>query len=466
MSREFSQTGLRTAAVLAIAAALPLASAAATTAEELRLTLGKSVVIDYAADIRQISTSNAEIVDASPVSTREVLVHAKGIGAATLVIWDKAGQRTFYNVTVEPNLEPLRRLMRETFPNEDIQVQSSKDSLSLTGHVSSPAVAERAAALAATFAKAVVNNLQVNAPPVEKQIMVRVKFAELDRTRASQFGVNLVSTGATNTFGRITTGQFAPPGLDLQNNPGGKSAVQLSISDALNIFAFRPDLDLGAFIKALQSESILQILAEPNLVTTNGKEASFVVGGEFPVPILQGGAAAGAITIQFREFGIRLTFTPVVTGDRIRLHLRQEVSTIDLANSVQFNGFVVPALSTRRAETDIELSQGQSFVVAGLLDNRESEAYSKLPGLGSLPVLGALFKSREVKQSRSELVMIVTPELTHPLEPGEPEPLPTFPGQFLTRIDPAAQKEARQKPAEAHSSSGAGRKWLGLRKGS
>ncbi len=469
MSRRVSETGLRTAALLAIAAALPLVSAAAETTEELRLTLGKSVVIDYAADIRHISTSNAEIVDASPVSTREVLIHAKGIGAATLVIWDKAGQRTFYNVTVEPNLEPLRRLMRETFPNEEIQVQSSKDSLSLTGHVSSPAVAERAAALAATFAKTVVNNLQVSAPPVEKQILVRVKFAELDRTRASQFGVNLVSTGATNTFGRMTTGQFAPPAVDVQTNQGGRPSAQLSISDALNIFAFRPDLNLGAFIKALQSESILQILAEPNLVTTNGKEASFVVGGEFPVPVLQGGAAAGAITIQFREFGIRLTFTPVVTGDdRIRLHLRQEVSTIDLANAVQFNGFVIPALSTRRAETDIELSQGQSFVVAGLLDNRESEAYSKLPGLGNLPVLGALFKSREIKQSRSELVMIVTPELTHPLKPGEPAPLPAFPGQFLTRIDPAAQKEAAQKPAsaETHSSSSGGRKWFGLRKGS
>jgi pilus assembly protein CpaC len=462
MTRKLSNTNLRIAAFLLMTVALPFGCVAATTSEDLRLTLGKSIVIDYAADIRQISTSNAEIVDANPVTTREVLVHAKGIGAATLIIWDKAGQRTFYNVVVDPNIEPLRRLLHETFPNEDIQVQSSKESISLTGHASSPAVAERAAALAATFAKAVVNNLQVNAPPLEKQVMVRVKFAELDRSKASQFGVNLISTGATNTIGRITTGQFTPPTLDIQGNSSNGSSAQMSIADALNIFAFRPDLNLGAFVKALQAETILQILAEPNLVTTNGKEASFVVGGEFPVPVMQGGAAAGAVTIQFREFGIRLTFTPVVTGDMIRLHLKQEVSTIDLANAVSFNGFVIPALSTRRAETEIELSHGQSFVVAGLLDNRETEAISKIPGLGNIPVLGELFKSREVKRSRSELVMIVTPEITQPLKPGEPEPLPVFPGKFLSRIE--LPKEQAPKPAETHSSSGGIRRWLPFKK--
>ena len=463
MTRKFSKTDLRAAAFLLMTVALPLGCAAANTTEDLRLTLGKSIVIDYAADIRQISTSNAEIVDANPVTTREVLVHAKGIGAATLIIWDKAGQRTFYNVVVDPNVEPLRRLIHETFPNEDIQVQSSKESISLIGHASSPAVAEHAAALAATFAKAVVNNLQVNAPPPEKQIMVRVKFAELDRSKASQFGVNLISTGATNTIGRITTGQFTPPTLDIQGNSAGRSTTQMTIADALNIFAFRPDLDLGAFVKALQAETILQILAEPNLVTTNGKEASFVVGGEFPVPVMQGGAAAGAVTIQFREFGIRLTFLPVVTGDMIRLHLKQEVSTIDLANAVSFNGFVIPALSTRRAETEIELSRGQSFAVAGLLDNRETEAISKIPGLGNIPVLGELFKSREVKRSRSELVMIVTPEITQPLKPGEPEPLPVFPGKFLSRIE--LPKEQAPKPAETHASSGGGiRHWLPFKK--
>ena len=368
---------------------------AASVAEDLRLTVGKSVVIDYADEIKQISTSNPDIVDANPVTMREILVHGKGLGTGTLIVWDKGGQRTFYNVVVETNLEPLRRLYRETFPTETIHVQSSKESLSLTGSVSSAGVAERATALAAPFAKTVVNNLQV-AAVIEKQVLLRVKFAELDRTRASQFGVNLISTGATNTVGSINTGQFSPPRIDQVS--GGDT--QFSVTDALNIFAFRPDLNLGAFIKALQSESILQILAEPNLLTTNGKEASFLVGGEFPVPVLQGGGNSGAVTVQFREFGIRLMFTPVVTANgTIRMHLRQEVSTIDISNAVQINGFTIPALSTRRAETDIELGQGRSFVVAGLLDNRETESYSKIPGLSDLPILGVLFKSRDIKQT-------------------------------------------------------------------
>ena len=194
-------------------------------------------------------------------------------------------------------------------------------------------------------------------------------------------------------------------------------------------------------MKALQNESILQILAEPNLVAANGKEASFLVGGEFPVPIVQGGANVGAITIQFKEFGIRLTFVPVITENQsIRLHLRQEVSTIDTNNSVSLNGFVIPALSTRRAETDVELAQRQSFVVAGLIDNRESESYAKIPGLSAVPLLGQLFRSKETRANRSELVMIVTPEITDPAAPADSMTVPNFPKPFLVPIDPAKPK--------------------------
>ena len=402
-----------------------------TGAEDLRLTVGKSIVIDYPGDVRQISTSNPDIVDANPVTTREVLVHGKGLGTGTLIVWSKAGERTFYTVTVEANLDPLRRLLRETFPGDEIHVQSSRDSISLTGTVSDPKIGERAAALAAPFGKTVVNNLAPAAPPVEKQIVLRVKFADLDRNKATQFGVNLFALGTGNTIGRVTTGQYPSGTLDMA------SGARLTIADALNIFAFRPDLNLGTFIKALQAESILQILAEPNLVTTNGKEASFLVGGEFPVPVIQGGSNAGGVTVQFREFGIRLLFSPVITPNKtIKMHLRQEVSTLDLNNAVTLNGFTIPALATRRAETDIELAEGQSFVVAGLLDNRETESYTKLPGIGNVPILGSLFRSRDVKTSRSELVMLVSPEIARPLEPGEKAPLPYFPRDFLVRVDP------------------------------
>lgn len=414
--------------------ALSLIPVFGQSAEDLRLTVGKSVVVDYPADIRQISTSNPDIVDASPVTTREILLHGKGLGNATLVVWSKSGERTFYNVTVDLNLDPLKKILKDSFPNEQITPDSSRDSLSLNGHVSSKEVADRAVALSTGFAKTVVNNLQLGAAPIDKQILLRVKFAELDRTREEQYGVNLFAVPGQTLTG-TSTGQF---GGNPQVSPGGPGApATYTVGQALNIFAFNAKLDLGAFVKALQSNNILQILAEPNLVTTNNKEAYFLVGGEFPVPVLQGGGNAAAVTIQFREFGIRLRFTPNVTENKtIKLHLAQEVSSIDTANGVTFNGFAIPALSTRRAESDVELGEGQSFVVAGLLDNRETEAFAKIPFIGDLPVLGSLFKSRAQKRSRTELVLIVTPEITQPLGPNDPRPEIAFPKDFLVRLTP------------------------------
>jgi pilus assembly protein CpaC len=418
---------------------------AATTfgqsAEDLRLTVGKSVVIDYPSDIRQISTSSPDIVDASPVTTREILLHGKGLGNATLVVWSKTGERTFYNVTVDLNLDSLRKILKDSFPNEQIIPESSRDSVTLNGKVSSKEVADRAIALATTFAKTVVNNMELGLPPVEKQVLLRVRFAELDRTKAEDYGVNWFSQAGQTGFYASTQ---QSPISTTTTSPG-----ILSVGSALNIFAFDPKLNLGAFLQALQSENILQILAEPNLVTTNGKEAYFLVGGEFPVPVLQGGGNAGSVTVQFKEFGIRLRFTPVITGNRtIKLHLTQEVSTLDAANGVTFNGFVIPAISTRRAETDVELGEGQSFVVAGLLDNRDTESFSKLPFLGDIPVLGPLFKSKVTKKSRTDLVMLVTPDVTVPLGPNDPRPEIAFPKDFLVRLTQADMQNAKTKAAK------------------
>jgi len=404
--------------------------------EEIRLTVGKSIVIDYPADIARISTSNADIVDASPVTGREVLVHGKSFGTVTLVVWSKAGTRNFYNITVEQNLEPLRRLLKETFPKQDIQVQSSRDSLSLTGLVANKEIGDRATALAAPFAKTVVNNFQVAEAPSERQILLRIKFAELDRSAASQFAVNLISTGATNTIGSVSTGQFAPPALAAV---GGGVPTTFTISDALNIFAFRRDLNLGALIQALQSHNLLQTLDEPTLVTSDGKEASFLVGGEFPIPVLQGGANSGAVTIQFREFGVRLSFTPNITGSNdIRLHVKPEVSALDYSNALSFNGFTIPALSSRKMETNIELGEGQSFVIAGLIDRQVTETLSRIPGLASLPILGNLFKSRSVTKNDTELVVLVTPEITMPLQAADPKPSVPLPRPFLVPVTPGS----------------------------
>ncbi len=401
-----------------------VASAGGMTIEDLHVTVSKSLVIDYPADISRISTSNPDVVDAVPATSREFLLHGKGHGSATVVVWAKTGLRTMYNVTVEHNLEPIKRLLKDTFPNENIGLVAGRDSITLIGTVSSKEVADRAVAIATPLAKTVVSNMSLTAAPVSKQIVLKVRFAELDRTQAQQFGVNLVSTGVGNTTGAISTQQFSPPTVT--------SDGRFTVSDALNIFAFRPDLNMAALVKALQAQGVLQILAEPNLVTTNGKEASFLVGGEFPVPVLQGGSNAGAVTIQFREFGIRLTFNPQMTeNNTIKLYVKPEVSTIDLANAVTFSGFTIPALATRRMETNIELGAGQSFVIAGLIDDRVNESFNKIPGLANIPILGSLFRSRTENRSKSELVIIVTPEMATPINAGDPKPEPAWLRQFL-----------------------------------
>jgi pilus assembly protein CpaC len=439
------------AALMVVAGALFAQDHAATkavTPEEMNLTIGQSLVLDRTSDVARISISNPDVVDAVAVNTREILLNAKSAGASSVVIWSKAGDRTFYAVTVAQNLDPIRRLLREAFPGEDIDVRAGRDSLALVGHASSQGVADRAVALVAPMVKAVVNNLQVVPPGADKQIILRVKFAEVNRNVANSFGVNLLSTGALNTPGRISTEQFAagsPSQVSgtIPGHPTGTTST-FSLSDALNIFAFRPDLNLGAVIRDLQTQGVLQILAEPNLVTTNGKEASFLVGGEFPIPVVQGGSNAGSITIQFREFGIRLNFLPVVTSHgTIKMHVKPEVSTIDLSNAVVFSGFTIPALATRRMETDIELGEGQSFVIAGLIDDRVTENLSKVPGLSHIPILGALFKSRSETKSKTELLVMVTPETTYPISPGAPSPLPNMPKEFLP-LTPAPASDGKQ----------------------
>jgi pilus assembly protein CpaC len=401
---------------------------------ELTMTVGTGVVIDCPDGISRLAASSPETVDAVIASAKEVLFHAKGLGRATMVIWSKGNQRKAYNVTVEPNLEPLRRLLRETFPEEQIDVAATKESLALVGHASSQLVADRALALVTGSVKGAISNVSIAPPGLENEVVLRVRFAELDRTTEAQFGVNLLSTGALNTIGRVTTGQF-PSGTVSQvtgNIPAAAAgtSTSFSLSDVLNIFAFRPDLNLGVLIKDLQTRGLLQILAEPNLVATNGKEASFLAGGEFPVPVVQAGASAGAISVQYREFGIRLSFTPWITPQHtIRIHVKPEVSSLDPANGVTISGFNIPALSTRRVETDIELGEGQSFVIAGLLDERVTENLSQVPGLAHIPVLGTLFKSRSESKARTELIVIVTPGTVSPV--GWQNPDPAWPRSFL-----------------------------------
>jgi pilus assembly protein CpaC len=415
---------------------------------EMELLTGQGAVIDLDSDIVRTFTSNPDVADISVAGHSEVLVNAKALGIATLMIWTNAGARQSVTVRVSRDLQPVRTLLNQAFPAENLRISGSKDALAIIGSASSQEVVDRAIALLKPFAQSVVSNAQIAPQRGVRQIALQIVFAELDRTKADSFGVNLLSTGAANTPGRITTGQFSSANpTQVQGTIGGPingTNTAFNLSNALNIFAFRPDLNLGAAIQALENEGVLQILARPNLVATDGKEAKFVVGGEFPVPVVQAGVTPGAITVQYREFGIRLAFLPHVTPNgTVQMHLIPEVSTLDQADGVVISGFNIPALSTRRVETDIELKPGQTFVIAGLLDDRVTDNLSRIPGLANIPLLGELFRSRARTKSKTELVVLVTPELRYPLDNSELEPIPQMPETFLPPLPQPQNKEQK-----------------------
>jgi pilus assembly protein CpaC len=303
----------------------------------------------------------------------------------------------------------------------------------LSGHVSTEDVSKRAGELANAYSPKVFNVLTFG-PVGAQEVLLQVKFAEVDRTAMTQMGVNFISTGAANTFGTVSTGQYGGFGTQTLNaggqNASGNTTSTSTINNVLNLFLFRQDINFGAVIEALQSKNLLQILAEPNLIAVNGKEASFLAGGQFPFPIVQPGQGFTAVTISFKEFGVRLQFTPVIMPNgNIHLKVAPEVSTLDFADALTISGFTIPALSTRKAETEFELQDGQSFVIAGLIDNRVTDIYNKIPGLGDIPILGNFFRSKSLQKSNSELMVLCT---VHRISPSnETPPLPKNPKPFI-----------------------------------
>ncbi len=399
-------------------------------ARDLFVTVGKSLVVDSPVNIQRVALANGELAEALAVNPREVLVNGKAAGETSMIIWQQGGNRLFFDLTIRPSSAKATAVQQEIdreFPGQDIKIFYQDGTVFLRGTAKDLTTADRAMAMASSLGKA-VNLLHVAVPPTETQILLRVKFADVDRLATQSLGINIFSTGAGNTTGLVTTGQYTPPVL--ATTPGTPTTV--TYSNLLNIFLFRPDLNLGATIEALEARNVAQILAEPNVLAINGKTASFLAGGEFPYPTLQGGTAVGAVTIQFREFGVRLSFTPVITPrGTIRLHVMPEVSALDTSNGITFEGFNIPALSTRRVETEIELEDGQSFAISGLLDNNFNETVNRVPGLASIPLLGKLFQSRSISKNNSELLVMVTPEIVRPIPRGQPVPEIKMPKEFL-----------------------------------
>jgi pilus assembly protein CpaC len=406
---------------------------------DLFLTVGKSLVVESSATIQRISVGDIVKAEAIAVSPHEVLVNGKAVGDTSLIIWQQGGNRLLFDLRVRPStakLDAVRQELQKELPGQDVTLTLEDTNVFVRGTVKDMVSAERAVAIAATLGKP-VNLLRVNVPAAEQQILLRVRFANVDRTASQDLGLNLFHSATGSTGGSVTTGQYSPPSMSL-----GEKGVSASLSDALNLFLFRPDLNLGATIRALQAKNLLQMLAEPNLLAINGKEASFLAGGEFPFPVVQAGAGGtGVVTISWREFGIRTTFTPTITPrGTIRLKVNPEVSSLDIAHGVTVSGFSVPAISTRRVTTEIELQDGQSFAIAGLLSNQVVESMSKIPGLGSLPVLGKLFQSRSVSKSNTELLVVVTPELVRPVPAGIEVTGPQMPKPFLKGAPAAAPR--------------------------
>ena len=409
---------------------LPPQSPQPQGAAPLRVMVDKSLLINTTEQIKRISVTDPSVAFATPITPTQILVHGRAPGEVSLLIWDELERSRSFDLRVDVDVSACAEEEHRVFPEEQIAVTPSRSAIVLSGHVTTEDVAKRAGELASAYSKNVVNVLTFG-PVGAQEVLLEVRFAEVDRSALAQLGANFFSTGAGNTIGSTTTGQYGGFGSEsISQTPGQTGAFQASqtINNVLNMFLFRPDIHFGAVIEALQTKNLLQILAEPNLIAVNGKKASFLAGGQFPFPIVQPGAGFTAVTISFKEFGVKLEFTPVIMPNgNIHLTVAPEVSTLDFADALTISGFTVPALSTRKAETEFELRDGQSFVIAGLIDNRVTDIWNKVPGLGDIPILGNFFKSKSLQKSNSELMVLCTvhrisPNNEAPKGPANPKP--------------------------------------------
>jgi pilus assembly protein CpaC len=430
------------------------------------LVVGRSTVLNTAAPIARVSLTSSDIADALVTSTTQLLIHGKAPGTITMFVWNRAGAVERYEVVVARDIAKLQEELKRVFPSETIDVRSNGRDIVLSGRVSSKDIADKAVGLSAGFAEKkedVVNLLQISTARTN-QVLLRVRFAEVSRSALTELGLSLFTspTGIHNTLGRVTTQEFGPGFEDLKwskadNTFGGdvtSASGKVTFSDFLNLFILSEKYDLGVLIRALQTRGLFQSLAEPNLVAESGKEATFLAGGEFPVPVAQGSGSNMAVSVQFKEFGIRLGFTPQVDGDRIHLKVSPEVSSLDFGNAVVMNGFRIPALTTRRTSTELELRDGQTFAIAGLMNNTMTETLQKIPGIGDIPILGYLFRSKAASKNRTELVVMITPQILREGSAGVTGDLPKMQEPFLSAI-PQNKSIAMPPPAFVGGSSSA-----------
>lgn len=375
--------------------------------------VGQSRVINFDRPVGRFSVSNPEIAEAVLVTPDQVLVNGKAFGQVNFIAWEQTGgQFLVFDVYVRANLSLIDSQIRALFPKEDVRLSQANGSVVISGSAANAAVAAQVQSVVEAAGFKTVNMLT---SPVSgaSQVQLEVRVAEVNRNKLRDYGTSFLTNGATGGYA---------------NSGGGPSQISDSVigtasalmQPALNVLLFNRSLNTAAMLKMLRTEGAFRELAEPNLVAMNNQQASFLAGGEFPVPVLQTGNGNQGITIVWKEYGIRLNFKPtIVDEDHIRLELEPEVSTIDFNNGVRFNGFVVPALRTRRAKTGVELRDGQSFALAGLLDNNETKTLSRIPIVSDIPVIGALFKSKSFEKKETELMFFVTAHMVKPINSDE-----------------------------------------------
>jgi pilus assembly protein CpaC len=374
----------------------------------INVLVGQSRVINFDKPVGRFSVSNPEVAEAVLVTPDQVLVNGKSFGQVNFVAWEQSGgEYLVFDVYVRTNLSLIDSQMRALFPKDDIRLSQANGSVVMSGSVSDPKTAEQAQSVVEAAGFKTVNMLS---SPVRNtaQVQLQVRVAEVSRNRMRDLGTSYAYQGSSSTA--YANSGAGPSSLGSVTN----GIMNGTLSSALNLFVMGGNT--MSMIRALQTQGALRELAEPNLIAMNGQQASFLAGGEFPVPIVQGGSGQTSVSVVFKEYGVRLSFKPtIIDEDHIRLELEPEVSTIDFSNGVKFDGFMIPALRTRRAKTAVELRDGQSFALAGLLDNSETKSLSSVPVLGDIPVLGALFKSKSFQKNETELMFIVTAQLVKPM---------------------------------------------------
>jgi len=454
-------------------------AAVAPDATGIDLLVGRSTILNIGSTISRVSLTVPDVADAMVTAPQQLLIHGKAPGVISMFVWDRAGGIKTYEVNVRRDLTQLVEQIRNLFPGEPVSVVGSGKDVVLSGTVSSKYVIDKAAEVAGGFVEKkenVVNLLKQQEGVASNQVMLKVRFAEVSRSALTELGTSwftgpggfhdYVAQASTQQFPTIHYDELVRSSVQGPDHwGGGRDTVdatggKFTFSDMLNIMVFNNRYNIGTLIKALQDKGLFQSLAEPNLIALNGKEASFLAGGEYPYPVVQpSGSGSSAITIMFKEFGIRLNFTPTVLGgDLVNLKVRPEVSSLDFSNAIVLDGFRIPALSTRRTETEVELQDGQTFAIAGLLNNTVQNTMRKIPGIGDIPILGWLFKSSAMQKNQTELVVMITPQIVRRGSTGVSEGLPSAVEPYLgapkkTMPQPAPYTGSPRYPVKGGSSS-------------